>query len=220
MKSMARSGRTIHPFSETTAYAPNSPYAASKAASDHLVRAYSHTYGLPVTISNCSNNYGPYQFPEKLIPLTILNAQAGKPLPVYGDGQQIRDWLYVEDHCEAIHRILRDGKPGETYNIGGGNQPANLSIVETICDLLDELKPAGVSHRELIQFVTDRPGHDRRYAMDIRKVRGELGWEPRHSLTDGLRVTVEWFLSHPEWTHAIREQKDYQRWMEKQYGRG
>ncbi len=206
------------PFSETTAYAPNSPYAASKAASDHLVRAYSHTYGLPVTISNCSNNYGPYQFPEKLIPLTILNAQAGKPLPVYGDGQQIRDWLYVEDHCEAIRLILRGGKPGETYNIGGGNQPANLTIVETICGLLDELHPAGASHRELIQFVTDRPGHDRRYAMDIRKARRELGWEPRHSLSDGLRLTVEWFLSHPEWTRAIRQQKDYQRWMEKQYG--
>ncbi|MGZ6316161.1 MAG: dTDP-glucose 4,6-dehydratase [Anaerolineales bacterium] len=206
------------PFSETTAYAPNSPYAASKAASDHLVRAYSHTYGVPVTISNCSNNYGPYQFPEKLIPLTILNAQAGKPLPVYGDGQQIRDWLYVEDHCEAIRLILRGGKLGETYNIGGGNQPPNLSIVETICDLLDELHPAGTSHRELIQFVTDRPGHDRRYAMDIRKARRELGWEPRHSLSDGLRLTLEWFLSHPEWTRAIRQQKDYQRWMEKQYG--
>ncbi len=213
------------PFSESTAYAPNSPYAASKAASDHLVRAYGHTYGLPATISNCSNNYGPYQFPEKLIPLTILNAQAGKPLPVYGDGQQIRDWLFVQDHCEAIHLILKSGKPGETYNIGGGNQPANLTIVETICDLLDErskgpgaeVKPEQLPHRKLIQFVTDRPGHDRRYAMDIGKIRGELGWTPRHSLSDGLRLTVEWFASHPEWTRAIHEQKDYQRWMEKQY---
>ena len=212
------------PFSESTAYSPNSPYAASKAASDHLVRAYGHTYGLPITISNCSNNYGPYQFPEKLIPLTILNAQAGKPLPVYGDGQQIRDWLFVQDHCEAIHLILKNGKPGETYNLGGGNQPANLTIVQTICDLLDEKpKPVGgsekgfLSHRDLIQFVTDRPGHDRRYAMNIGRVQSELGWTPRHSLSDGLRITVEWFAAHTEWTRAIREQKDYQRWMEKQY---
>jgi dTDP-glucose 4,6-dehydratase len=213
------------PFSESTAYAPNSPYAASKAASDHLVRAYGHTYGLPITISNCSNNYGPYQFPEKLIPLTILNAQARKPLPVYGDGQQIRDWLYVQDHCEAIHLILKRGRAGETYNIGGGNQPTNLSIVEMICDLLDE-RPAPVhadtptepvSHRAQIQFVTDRPGHDRRYAMDIGKIHNELGWAPRHSLADGLRLTVDWFASNPVWTRAIREQKDYQRWMEKQY---
>ncbi len=212
------------PFSESTAYSPNSPYAASKAASDHLVRAYGHTYGLPITISNCSNNYGPYQFPEKLIPLTILNAQAGKPLPVYGDGQQIRDWLFVQDHCEAIHLILKNGQPGETYNLGGGNQPANLTIVQTLCDLLDE-KPKAVSvsekgflsHRDLIQFVTDRPGHDRRYAMNIGKVQSELGWTPRHSLSEGLRITVEWFAAHTEWTRAIREQKDYQRWMEKQY---
>jgi dTDP-glucose 4,6-dehydratase len=221
-------------FTESTPYAPNSPYAASKASSDHLVRAYSHTYGLPVTISNCSNNYGPFQFPEKLIPLTILNAQSGKPLPVYGDGQQIRDWLFVEDHCEAIHAILTRGIPGETYNIGGGNQPANLTIVQTICDILDELQPlagarrssssmdelqpSGSAHRALIQFVTDRPGHDRRYAMDISKIRSKLGWQPRHSLSDGLRLTVEWFLSHPDWTSAIRKQKDYQRWVEKQYG--
>ncbi|HEX8990592.1 MAG TPA: dTDP-glucose 4,6-dehydratase [Anaerolineales bacterium] len=204
-------------FSETTPYAPNSPYAASKAASDHIARAYHHTYGLPVTISNCSNNYGPYQFPEKLIPLMIANAQSGKPLPVYGDGQQIRDWLFVEDHCEAIHRILRDGRSGETYNIGGGNQPANLTIVETICDLLDELQPGGASHRELIQFVTDRPGHDRRYAMDITKIRRDLGWEPRHTLGDGLRTTVAWYLAHPEWTAAIQKQHDYRRWIDQNY---
>jgi dTDP-glucose 4,6-dehydratase len=205
-------------FTESTPYAPNSPYAASKAASDHLVRAYSHTYDLPVTISNCSNNYGPYQFPEKLVPLTILNAQSGKPLPVYGDGQQIRDWLFVDDHCEAIHAILTRGIPGETYNIGGGNQPANLTIVHTICDILDELRLSEGTRRDLIQFVTDRPGHDRRYAMDISKIRRELNWEPRHTLSDGLRLTVEWFLSHPDWTNAIRKQKDYQRWVEKQYG--
>ncbi len=203
-------------FSETTPYAPNSPYAASKAASDHLVRAYHHTYGLPVTISNCSNNYGPQQFPEKLIPLMILNARAGKPLPVYGDGQQIRDWLYVRDHCEAIHAILMRGTPGETYNIGGGNQPANLTIVETICDLLDRAEP-GIAHRQLIQFVTDRPGHDRRYAMDITKIGTNLGWEPRHSLTEGLRQTVDWYLAHTEWTALIQKQHDFQRWMDQNY---
>lgn len=207
-------------FSETTPYAPNSPYAASKASSDHLVRSYGHTYAMPVTISNCSNNYGPFQFPEKLIPLMILNALSAKPLPVYGDGQQIRDWLYVEDHCEAIHAILVKGRPGETYNIGGGNQPANLTIVETICDMLDELRPRSGFHHELIQFVTDRPGHDRRYAMDIAKIRRELGWTPRHSLADGLRDTVEWFLSHPEWTAAIQKQQEYQHWIDNQYGKG
>ncbi len=203
-------------FSETTPYAPNSPYAASKASSDHLVRAYHHTYGLPITISNCSNNYGPYQFPEKLIPLMILSARAGKPLPVYGDGQQIRDWLFVRDHCEAIHAILTRGTPGETYNIGGGNQPANLTIVETICDLLDKAEP-GSAHKELIRFVTDRPGHDRRYAMDITKIGSQLGWEPRHSLTEGLQQTVEWYLSHPEWTALIQKQHDFQRWMSQNY---
>ncbi len=203
-------------FSETTPYAPNSPYAASKAASDHIVRAYHHTYGLPVTISNCSNNYGPYQFPEKLIPLMILNARAGKTLPVYGDGQQIRDWLFVQDHCEAIHAILVDGQPGTTYNIGGNNQPANLSIVQTICDLLDKAEP-GRSHRELIQFVADRPGHDRRYAMNIVKIHQELGWAPRHSLEDGLHITVDWYLTHPEWTLAIQKQQDYQRWLNQNY---
>ena len=203
-------------FSETTPYAPNSPYAASKAASDHLVRAYHHTYGLPVTISNCSNNYGPYQFPEKLIPLMILNARAGKPLPVYGDGQQIRDWLFVRDHCEAILRILVSGTPGETYNIGGGNQPPNLTIVETICELLDAAEPA-IAHRQLIQFVADRPGHDRRYAMDITKIGSQLGWEPRHSLVEGLRQTVEWYLAHTQWTASIQKQHDFQRWMDQNY---
>lgn len=204
-------------FSETTPYAPNSPYAASKAASDHLVRAYGHTYGLPISISNCSNNYGPYQFPEKLIPLMILNALAGKPLPVYGDGQQIRDWLYVDDHCEAIHLILRRGRPGDTYNIGGGNQPANLTIVETICDMLDELRPLPTPHHNRIQFVVDRPGHDRRYAMDISKIQRELGWAPRHSLADGLRATVEWFLAHPDWVAAIQRQHGYQDWLDRNY---
>jgi dTDP-glucose 4,6-dehydratase len=203
--------------SETTPYAPSSPYAASKAASDHLVRAYAHTYGLPVTISNCSNNYGQYQFPEKLVPLTILNALAGNPLPVYGDGQQIRDWLFVQDHCEAIQLILEQGAVGETYNVGGGNQPANLTIVETICDMLDELQPAAAPYRELIQFVADRPGHDRRYAMDITKIKRDLGWAPRHSLAEGLRLTVEWFLAHQEWTAAIRNQPGYRAWMDRNY---
>jgi dTDP-glucose 4,6-dehydratase len=206
-------------WTEETPYAPNSPYAASKASSDHLVRAYGHTYGLPVTISNCSNNYGPFQFPEKLFPLMILNAQAGKPLPVYGDGQQIRDWLYVGDHCEAIHAILTRAQPGGTYNIGGGNQPANLEIVQTICDMLDEFQPGPESHHRLIQFVADRPGHDRRYAMDITRIRRELGWEPRHSLSDGLRQTVEWYLSHPDWAESIHRQADYQQWMDKNYSR-
>ena len=204
-------------FSEITPYAPNSPYAASKAASDHLVRAYGHTYGLQVTISNCSNNYGPFQFPEKLIPLMILNALAGRPLPVYGDGQQIRDWLYVEDHCEAIASILKRGRPGETYNVGGGNQPANLTIVRTICDMLDEIRPTNESYHRLIQFVADRPGHDRRYAMDITRIQRDLGWDPRHSLADGLRATVEWYLSHPEWTAAIQKQVEYQTWMDRNY---
>ncbi len=204
-------------FSETTPYAPNSPYAASKAASDHMVRSYHHTFGLPVTISNCSNNYGPNQFPEKLIPLIIANARAGKPLPVYGDGQQIRDWLFVEDHCEAIHAILAKAAPGQTYNIGGGNQPANLSIVETICDLLDELKPGLGPRRSLIQFVADRPGHDRRYAMDIAKIHHDLGWQPRHSLAEGLLVTVQWYLSHPEWIASISKQQGYQHWLAQNY---
>ena len=212
-------GRDDPPFSETTPYAPNSPYAASKAASDHLVRAYGHTYGLPYTLTNCSNNYGPYQFPEKLIPLMILNAVEGKPLPVYGDGQQVRDWLYVEDHCEAIWLVLRNGQPGETFNIGGANQPANLTVVETICDILDELQPDSpfIPHRKLIQFVADRPGHDRRYAMDISKIRNTLGWQPRHDLREGLYLTVKWYLNHPEWVEAIRKRGDYQEWLRKNY---
>ncbi len=187
------------PFSETTNYAPNSPYAASKASSDHLVRSYGHTYGLPFTLTNCSNNYGPRQFPEKLIPLMILNALRGQQLPIYGDGQQIRDWLYVEDHCEAIWTVLKDSQPGETYAIGGGNQPANLQIVNTLCDILDELRPDSphTPHRQLIRYVTDRPGHDRRYAMDITKIGRQLNWQPRHSLSSGLLKTVEWYLQNP-----------------------
>ncbi len=208
-------------FSETTGYAPNSPYAASKASSDHLVRAYHHTYGLPTTISNCSNNYGPYQFPEKMIPLMILNALRGAPLPVYGDGQQVRDWLYVEDHCEAILTILQKGRPGETYNIGGDNQPANLSVIRSICEILDRQRPESphAPHASLIQHVVDRPGHDRRYAMDITKIASELGWQPRHSLDDGLEKTIAWYLSHPEWIEAIRQQQNYQGWLENNYGK-
>jgi dTDP-glucose 4,6-dehydratase len=208
-------------FSETTAYAPNSPYAASKAASDHLVRAYQHTFGLATTISNCSNNYGPYQFPEKLIPLMILNALGGKPLPVYGDGQQIRDWLYVEDHCQAIWMILQYGKVGETYNIGGDNQPANLTVIRNICEILDRLRPESryAPHAGLIQHVTDRPGHDHRYAMDITKISNELGWQPRYSLTDGLEKTIAWYLSHPEWIEAIQQKKTYQGWLQDNYGK-
>ena len=208
-------------FTEQTPYAPRSPYAASKAASDHLVRSYSTTYGLPVTITNCSNNYGPYQFPEKLIPLMILHARDGKPLPVYGDGQQVRDWLYVEDHCEAIRLVLQRGRVGETYAIGGDNQPANLEIVRTICRVMDELQPASPHspHEQLIQFVADRPGHDRRYSMDINKIRSELGWQPRRSLADGLRETVEWYLDHPDWVEAVSQQPAYQDWLERNYAR-
>ena len=207
------------PFNEETAYSPRSPYAASKAASDHLVRAYHHTYGLPVTISNCTNNYGPYQFPEKLIPLMILHARDGKPLPVYGDGQQVRDWLFVDDHCEAIWQILREGKIGQTYAIGGDNQPANLVIVETICEIMDEVSGNSphVPHRQLIQFVADRPGHDRRYDMDINKLRTELGWEPRQTLTTGLVQTVQWYLDHPEWVESVSRQADYQGWLQQNY---
>jgi dTDP-glucose 4,6-dehydratase len=206
-------------WTEETPYAPNSPYAASKASSDHLVRSYGHTYGLPYTITNCSNNYGPYQFPEKLIPVIILNAIAGRNLPVYGDGQQIRDWLHVEDHCEAIHLVLTKGRTGSTYNIGGENQPANLTIVETICEILDEVHSQSPHrpHKNLIQFVKDRPGHDRRYDMDTHKIRAELGWQPRHNLTQGLLDTVQWYLSHPEWVTAIREKREYQGWMDANY---
>ncbi len=206
-------------WTELVPYAPNSPYAASKAASDHLVRAYGHTYGLPVTISNCSNNYGPYQFLEKLIPLVIMNAINGRKIPVYGDGQQIRDWLYVEDHCEAIARILVDGTPGETYNIGGANQPANLTIVQTICHVLDELVPnSGYKpHESLITYVKDRPGHDRRYAMDSGKIKRELGWMPRYSLEDGLRKTVQWYLDNQQWVEEIASRVNYQDWMTRNY---
>ena len=208
-------------FSETTPYAPNSPYSASKASSDHLARAYYHTYGMPVTITNCSNNYGPCQFPEKLIPLFILNALDGKPLPVYGDGQQIRDWLYVDDHCDAILTVLRKGTPGETYNVGGDNQPANLTVIRTICDIMDELLPGSpyVPHHSLIRFVVDRPGHDRRYAMDITKIYRELSWKPTQNLHDGLLKTVQWYLSHPEWVEAIRKQQGYQQWLDKNYAK-
>lgn len=206
-------------WTEATPYAPNSPYAASKAASDHLVRAYGHTYGLPFSITNCSNNYGPYQFPEKLIPLMIFNALSGKPLPVYGDGGQIRDWLYVEDHCEAIRLVVTKGASGETYNIGGGNQPTNLTVIETLCDILDELAPSSpyTPHLSLRQFVKDRPGHDRRYAMDAGKISRELGWQPRQDLHSGLLKTVQWYLEHPEWVSAIQKQSDYQTWMDKNY---
>ena len=206
-------------FSETTPYAPNSPYAASKASSDHLVRAYHHTYNMPVTITNCSNNYGPYQFPEKLIPLMVLNALEGRPLPVYGDGQQIRDWLYVEDHCDAIWTVLRKGTPGETYNVGGGNQPPNLTVVQTLCDILDECQPdsAHAPHNSLIRYVTDRPGHDRRYAMNISKIQGELNWQPKQNLESGLLKTVEWYLENRAWIAAIHQQQDYQGWLAKNY---
>ncbi|NPV86923.1 MAG: dTDP-glucose 4,6-dehydratase [Anaerolineae bacterium] len=206
-------------WTEDTPYAPHSPYSASKAASDHLVRSYFYTYGLPVTISNCSNNYGPYQFPEKLIPLMILNALEGKPLPVYGDGKQVRDWLYVEDHCAAIYRILQAGKTGETYNIGGNNQPTNLEIVHTICRILDQLCPDSphYPHAHLIKFVADRPGHDRRYAMDITKITSELGWQPQEDLNSGLDKTVQWYLTRPEWVRSITEREDYQSWMKSNY---
>ncbi|MFN7948463.1 MAG: dTDP-glucose 4,6-dehydratase [Blastocatellia bacterium] len=206
-------------FAETTPYAPRSPYAASKASSDHLVRAYHHTYGLPVTITSCSNNYGPYQFPEKLIPLIILNALSGRPLPVYGDGQQIRDWLYVEDHCEAIRLVLAQGRGGETYNIGGNTQPTNLEIVTLVCAILDELRPDSphCPHASLITFVADRPGHDRRYAIDGSKISRELGWQPRQSLASGLRKTVEWYLANPEWVAEIRARGEYQGWLKVNY---
>ncbi len=208
-------------WTEEIPYAPNSPYAASKAASDHLVRAYHHTYGLPVTITNCSNNYGPRQFPEKLIPLMILNALEGKPLPIYGDGMQIRDWLYVQDHCEAIWRVIREGEIGETYNIGGGNQPSNLKIVKTLCRILDERVPESSykPHESLIQFVADRPGHDRRYAMDITKIVTHLGWEPREHLESGLEKTVAWYLENSDWVEAIRRQSDYEQWVAENYGK-
>lgn len=205
-------------FTETHQYEPNSPYSASKAASDHLVRAYHHTYGLPVLTTNCSNNYGPYHFPEKLIPLMIVNALAGKSLPVYGDGQQIRDWLYVKDHCSAIRRVLEAGTVGEVYNVGGWNEKPNLDIVHTICALLDELRPHpdGKPYNEQIAYVTDRPGHDRRYAIDARKLESELGWRPAETFETGIRKTVEWYLNNQEWVSNIQS-GSYREWVEKNY---
>jgi dTDP-glucose 4,6-dehydratase len=207
-------------FTEETPYRPNSPYSASKASSDHLVRAYHETYGLPTTLSNCSNNYGPYQFPEKLIPLVILNALEGKPLPVYGDGRNVRDWLYVTDHCEAILTIMRRGRRGETYNIGGHAEMENIAIVEMICDLVDEFAPppGGGERRRLITFVKDRPGHDRRYAIDFEKLRGELGWAPAESFPSGLRKTVRWYIENRAWSERIVS-GSYQSWLREQYGR-
>ena len=210
-------------FNEATPYAPRSPYSASKASSDHLVRAYWTTYGLPITISSCSNNYGPYQFPEKLIPLVIVNALAGKALPVYGKGDQIRDWLYVEDHCDAIYRIADQGTPGETYCIGGGNQPTNLSIVKSICSILDRKRPRanGASYADLITFVQDRPGHDFRYDIDSGKIRRTLGWTQKHCLEEGLAATVDWYLSNSAWLSGILSGKAYSDWVERNYsGRG
>ena len=206
-------------FNENTPYAPRSPYAASKASSDHLVRSYFTTFGLPITISNCSNNYGPNQFPEKLIPLMVLHARDGKPLPVYGDGQQVRDWLYVQDHCDAIRLVIQKGRVGETYAVGGDNQPPNLEIVHTICRIMDQLQPNSpyFPHEQLIQFVTDRPGHDRRYSIDISKIQTELGWQPQRSLETGLRETVQWYLEHPDWITAVSQQPDYQSWIQRNY---
>jgi dTDP-glucose 4,6-dehydratase len=231
------------PFSETTPYAPNSPYAASKAGSDHLVRAYYHTYGLPVMTTNCSNNYGAYQFPEKLIPLVINNALQGKPLPIYGDGLQVRDWLYVEDHCRAITRVLENGRPGETYNIGGWNEMANIDIVKTICSLLDELAPRtqhselntqnsalntqhselstqysaiNTQYSELITYVKDRPGHDRRYAIDASKIEQELGWKPQETFESGIRKTVQWYLDNQKWVERVQD-GSYRNWIEQHY---
>jgi len=206
-------------WTETTPYAPSSPYSASKAASDHYVRSYGHTFGLPYSITNCSNNYGPYQFPEKLIPLMILHAQEGKPLPIYGDGGQIRDWLYVEDHCEAIWMVLRKGHSGQTYNVGGGTQPTNIEVVQHLCSGMDELLPHSpfLPHSSLMRFVPDRPGHDRRYAIDITKIKTQLGWQPKQSLGSGLQKTIEWYLSNTEWVSAIRQQQDYQQWLERNY---
>ena len=202
-------------FSETTAYAPNSPYSASKAASDHLVRAYHHTYGLPVLTTNCSNNYGPRQFPEKLIPLMIVNALAGKPLPVYGDGQNVRDWLYVCDHCTAIRTVLAGGRPGETYNVGGNAEMKNLDVVHTLCAILAELVP-GRDYAALVTYVRDRPGHDRRYAIDARKIRRELGWSPAETFASGMRRTVQWYLDHARWLDAVTS-KEYQKWISLNY---
>jgi dTDP-glucose 4,6-dehydratase len=216
-------------FFETTSYDPRSPYSASKAASDHLVRAYFHTYGLPATISNCSNNYGPFHFPEKLIPLAILNAVEGKPLPVYGDGKNVRDWLFVEDHCEAVWLILAKGKPGDTYNVGGECEKQNIEVVTAICDLLEELQPARENpafrnqqsairnYKDLITFIADRPGHDRRYAINCDKIKRELGWNQRHRFEEGLRLTVSWYLKNAEWVSGVRS-GEYSKWIDKNYG--
>ncbi|MDZ4130736.1 MAG: dTDP-glucose 4,6-dehydratase [Hydrogenophaga sp.] len=205
-------------FTETHGFEPNSPYSASKAASDHLVRAWHHTYGLPVLTTNCSNNYGPFHFPEKLIPLMIVNALAGKPLPVYGDGMQVRDWLYVKDHCSAIRRVLEGGRLGETYNVGGWNEKPNLDIVRTVCALLDELRPRadGQSYASQISYVKDRPGHDRRYAIDARKIERELGWKPAETFESGIRKTVQWYLNHPEWVANVQN-GSYRQWVQAQY---
>jgi dTDP-glucose 4,6-dehydratase len=210
---------TDPPFAETKNYEPNSPYSASKAASDHLVRAWHHTYGLPVLTTNCSNNYGPYHFPEKLIPLVLLNALAGKPLPIYGDGQQVRDWLYVEDHCRAIARVLEAGKVGETYNIGGWNEKPNLEVVNTLCAVLDELQPRadGKRYAEQITYVKDRPGHDRRYAIDARKIERDLGWKPQETFETGIRKTVRWYLVNQAWVEGVTSGA-YRQWVGKQYG--
>jgi len=205
-------------FAETNPYQPNSPYSASKAASDHLVRAWHHTYGLPVVTTNCSNNYGPCQFPEKLIPLVIHNALAGKPLPIYGDGQQVRDWLYVEDHCHAIMRVLEGGRPGEVYNVGGWNEQPNLQVVRTICGILDEMRPRadGKPYAEQVTFVKDRPGHDRRYAIDAGKIERELGWRPKETFETGIRKTVAWYLGHQEWVDGVTS-GSYRQWVATQY---
>ena len=205
-------------FSETTPYAPNSPYSASKAGSDHLVRAWHHTYGLPVLTTNCSNNYGPYQFPEKLIPLMIHNALAGKPLPVYGDGLNVRDWLYVGDHCSAIREVLARGHPGEVYNVGGNSEMKNIDVVHTLCDLLDQARPraGGASYRALITYVKDRPGHDRRYAIDARKLRNELGWQPSETFASGMRKTVDWYLQNTAWVEQVTSGA-YREWTDMNY---
>lgn len=203
-------------FTESNAYEPNSPYSASKAASDHLVRAYQHTYGLPTLTTNCSNNYGPFQFPEKLIPLVILNALNGKPLPIYGDGLNVRDWLYVGDHCEAIALVLEQGVIGATYNVGGDSEMANIDVVHTICDILDELHPDGAPHRRLITFVHDRPGHDRRYAVDASRLKRELGWRQRESFTTGIRRTIQWYLSNPAWIQQVTS-GEYRNWIAANY---
>ena len=207
-------------FTETTPYQPNSPYSASKASSDHLVRAYHHTYGLPVLTTNCSNNYGPFHFPEKLIPLVLLNALKGEPLPIYGDGSNVRDWLYVRDHCSAIERVLEAGKPGETYNIGGCNEKTNLQVVETLCAILDERAPRkdGRPYREQITFVKDRPGHDLRYAIDAGKIERELGWKPKETFESGIRKTVIWYLENPEWVAGVTSGA-YREWLQQQYGK-